>query len=324
MIRDCRQRSWTIACFRDTFYYSYKRVIQSKNQSAREGGRLTLNSLEVKRLVESINWLGRATRADDSLEISVEILLIDEIAPAISTTSPLSDSFYSILPLHSYAADARYAELNQGITHAQCWVHSRRQFIKAEEQAPESIRRALDFIAALYRIEAQITEQKLTGDGKQQYRQAHSKVVVDSFFAWCEEQLRRADLTPSNPFLKALGYVMTREHKLRVFLEDPDVPLDTNHLERALRAIPMGRNSWLFSWTELGAEHVGNIQSLIATCRLHNINPYTYLTDVPLRMSEHPASRVEELTPRLWKTQFAGNPLRSALSHVNANVSSGE
>jgi len=48
------------------------------------------------------------------------------------------------------------------------------------------------------------------------------------------------------------------------------------------------------------------------------------LTDVPLRMSEHPASRVEELTPRLWKTQFAGNPLRSALSHVNANVSSGE
>jgi hypothetical protein len=35
------------------------------------------------------------------------------------------------------------------------------------------------------------------------------------------------------------------------------VLLDTNHLERALRAILMGRKSWNFCWTELGAKHVG-------------------------------------------------------------------
>ncbi|MEZ5489597.1 MAG: IS66 family transposase [Gammaproteobacteria bacterium] len=232
----------------------------------------------------------------------------------------LQQRFTGTLISDGYAAYARYAELNQGITHAQCWVHSRRQFIEAEVQEPESVRRALDFIAALYRIEAEIVEKKLTGDNKQQYRQAHSKVVVDGFFVWCEEQLQRTDLTPSNPFLKALGYVITREHKLCVFLEDPDVPLDTNHLERALRPIPMGRKSWLFCWTELGAEHVGIIQSLITTCRLHDINPYTYLTDVLLRISEHPASRVEDLTPRLWKIRFAENPLRSALFHNNTSA----
>jgi len=58
---------------------------------------------------------------------------------------------------------------------------------------------------------------------------------------------------------------------------------------------------------------VGIIQSLITTCRLHDINAYTYLTDVLLRMSEHPASRIEELTPRRWKEKFASNPLRSDL-----------
>jgi tRNA splicing endonuclease len=41
-----------------------------------------------------------------------------------------------------------------------------------------------------------------------------------------------------------------------VLVTDPDVPIDTNHLERALRVIPMGRKSWLFCWTELGAKHV--------------------------------------------------------------------
>jgi len=50
---------------------------------------------------------------------------------------------------------------------------------------------------------------------------------------------------------------------LRVFLEDPDVPMDTNHLEREIRPIPLGRKNWMFCWTELGAEHVGIIQSLI-------------------------------------------------------------
>jgi Transposase IS66 family len=47
-----------------------------------------------------------------------------------------------------------------------------------------------------------------------------------------------------------------------VHLTDPDVPIDSNHLERVLhaipvlRAIPMGRKVWLFLWTELGAKYV--------------------------------------------------------------------
>ena len=50
-----------------------------------------------------------------------------------------------------------------------------------------------------------------------------------------------------------------------------DVPMDTNHLERNLRAITMGRKNWNFCWTELGAKHVGIMHSLIVTCRLHGI-----------------------------------------------------
>ena len=112
---------------------------------------------------------------------------------------------------------------------------------------------------------------------------------------------------------KALAYVRERRAGLEVFLGDPDVPMDTNHLERALRVIPQGRKNWLFCWTEVGAEHAGIVQSLIATCRLHDIDPYTYLVDVLQRVGEHPASRVAELTPRLWKQHFAANPMRSDL-----------
>jgi hypothetical protein len=55
------------------------------------------------------------------------------------------------------------------------------------------------------------------------------------------------------------------------------------------------------------------VQSLIVTCRLHGIDPYTYLVDVLQRVGQHPAARVAELTPRQWKVRFAAKPLRSPL-----------
>jgi len=53
------------------------------------------------------------------------------------------------------------------------------------------------------------------------------------------------------------------------------------------------------------------------TCRLHDINPYTYLVDVLQRVSLHPAMKVQELTPRLWKDKFAGNPLQSDIDMLD-------
>ncbi|GAB2589291.1 IS66 family transposase [Nitrincola alkalisediminis] len=226
----------------------------------------------------------------------------------------LKHQFNGTLISDGYSAYASYAAKNEGVIQAQCWVHSRRQFIEAEQEEPAAVSQALDYIALLYQVEEEIRAQKLSGEKKQLYRLEHSKPQVDAFYEWCEQQLLRNDLTPKSPLLRAVHYVLKRKTALRVFLEDPDVPLDTNHLERTLRPIPMGRKAWLFCWTELGAEHVGIIQSLISTCKLHDIDPYTYLTDVLLRVNEHPASRVLELTPRVWKEQFADQPLRSDLS----------
>ena len=67
----------------------------------------------------------------------------------------------------------------------------------------------------------------------------------------------------------------------------------------------------MFAWTELGAKHIGIIQSLLVTCRLQGISPYTYLVDVLQRVGQHPAKEVAELTPRRWKVRFADEALRS-------------
>ena len=217
-----------------------------------------------------------------------------------------------VLLSDGYTAYEHYTE-KTGLTHAQCWAHARRHLFEAQDVEPAVAARGLDFIGGLYAVEERIREQKLSAAKKLDYRLMHAKPIVDQFFAWVNAQFEAQGLLPSNPLTRALAYARERRFGLEVYLTDPDVPIDTNHLERALRTIPMGRKNWLFCWTELGAKQVGIMQSLIVTCRLHGIDPYDYLVDVLQRVGQHPASQVQELTPRLWKELFADQPLRSDL-----------
>lgn len=221
----------------------------------------------------------------------------------------------TVLHTDGYAAYDQYAKA-VGLTHAYCWAHTRREFFEAQASDPERTAIALEFIRQLFDLVSDIDKRKLKGEQKREYRLTHAKPIVERFYAWIDECFAQQGLLPSNPFVKAMAYAKNHRAGLEVFLTDPDVPLSTNHLERTLRVIPMGKKNWLFCWTELGAEHLGIAQSLIATCRLHGVDPYTYLVDVLQRIAEHPASKVHELTPRLWKERFADHPLRSDLYHI--------
>ncbi len=137
---------------------------------------------------------------------------------------------------------------------------------------------------------------------------------MEEFFARVQRQFEDQGLLPRNPMTQALAYARTRGAGLGVFLTDPDVAVDANHLARS----PCGRYPWaaksvLSAWTGLGAKHLGIVQSLLVTCRLHDIDPHIYLLEVLQRVGDHPASRVAELTPRLWKQHFAAHPLRLVL-----------
>jgi hypothetical protein len=209
-----------------------------------------------------------------------------------------------------YEAYERFAAREDEVVLAQCWAHTRRHFIEAERDEPVLCGVALNYIGQLYANE-ELARKILQGGEKLSFRAEHSKPVVEEFFVWLKKSFGERLLLHSSPFTKAASYAIERQSGLSVFLSDPNVQIDTNHLERALRVIPMGRKNWLFCWTEFGAEVTGKIQSLLVTCKLHGVDPYTYLVDILQRIDSHPAIDVDLLTPRLWKENFAENPLRS-------------
>ena len=192
---------------------------------------------------------------------------------------------------------------------ARIWAHTRREFFEARDYEPDRCDTALGYINKLYRIESEIREQRLEEARKQSYRALNSLSTVNEFFEWLKAQNDNAALLPSNKFNKAAAYTLKREQGLRVFLSDPEVPIDTNHLEREIRPIPLGRKNWLFCWTEVGAHAVAVVQTLIACCKLHGVSPFEYFVDVLQKVDTHPASRVSELTPRVRaEIRKAGDP----------------
>lgn len=221
----------------------------------------------------------------------------------------------AVLQSDGYSAYEHYAKKTE-ITHAKCWAHARRKIFDAWDIEPSQADEAPHAITVLYKVEQQIRDDGLTGQAKLVRRQEQSKPALERFFSWIDEQFDKQGFLPSSPFLGALAYLRERRVGLSVYLDDPEVSIDTNHLERLLRVIPMGKKNWLFSWTEQGAKHVGIVQSQLATCRLHDINPYDYFVDVLQRFGQHPASLVHQLTPRVWKEMFAENPLRSDLHDI--------
>jgi transposase len=228
----------------------------------------------------------------------------------------LLGDYKGVLLSDGYPAYDHFAAQVGELVNALCWSHLRRYFVDAEVVEPVLAAKALDMIRALYDHEAAIRKQGLEEEAKLEYRALHCKPIVDAFFTWLGEASEKHLLLPTSPFTKALRYGLEREKGLRVFLEDPRVPIDTNHLEREIRPIALGRRNYLFCWTEIGAKYVGIIQSLLRTCRLQGVDPYTYLVDVLQRVESHPAREVHLLTPRLWKQHFAERPLRS---HIDAS-----
>jgi len=213
-----------------------------------------------------------------------------------------------------YVACQSYVNATEGNTLCQCWGHTRREFLKAEKREPEPTKWVLRQIKAMYEIDEQTRGKPLTEIFE--IRQTKMAPLVTELFRFLKKTIAEETFVPTDSFLKAAGYALNREVALKVFLGDPSVPMDTNHVERELRGQAVGRKNWMFHVTEEGARHAAIFYSLIRSCVLCDINPMTYLVDVLQRLDTHPDSKKEMLIPRLWKEHFEKEPLRSPFHKV--------
>ena len=123
--------------------------------------------------------------------------------------------------------------------------------------------------------------------------------LLETFKAWLDAE--SLVVLPKAPIAEALGYTRNQWGALTRFLDDARLKLDNNSAERQLRRVAVGRKNWLFAGSDEGAERACILYSLIASCKLHGVNPFDYLRDVLVRVGDHPARDVLALSPKNWK-----------------------
>ena len=124
----------------------------------------------------------------------------------MTPTALFNEQFTGTLISDGYSAYASYIEKTSDTTHAQCWVHTRRQFFSAREDEPVLVEQILERIARLYAIEDEIANQRLENEPMRDYRLAHSKPVVDDIVQWVQDQQQKRTFLPASPFSKALDF----------------------------------------------------------------------------------------------------------------------
>jgi hypothetical protein len=117
----------------------------------------------------------------------------------------------------------------------------------------------------------------------------------------------RSGLSRHNDVARAMDYMLKRWAAFARFLEDGRICMTNNAAERALRGIALGRKSWLFAGSDRGGQRAAVMYSLIMTCKMNDIDPQAWLADVLARIADHPASRLDELLPWLWKAKTSQN-----------------
>ncbi len=185
-------------------------------------------------------------------------------------------------------------------TRAACLAHARRKFFEAKEHGNADAIEAINLIRDVYVVEHDARERGICGtDGHGALRASRSRAIMDRLADWLRQ--KNDAYPPKSPMGRAISYAAKNWTELTEFLNDPKIPPDNNRSESALRVIALGRKNFLFVGDEANGEELAGLYSLVSTCEINGVDPLAYLTDVLGRTGSHPASKLDELLPHIWR-----------------------
>lgn len=184
---------------------------------------------------------------------------------------------------------------------AGCWAHVKRKF--AEILKSNKIKTGLSVaeeanarIAAIYHVDNMCKGK--SSEDKYKNRQANVKPLVENFFVWAKETAANMD---SSKVREGLVYAINAEVYLRLFLENPLIPLDNNAAERSIRTFCVGKKNWQISGSPRGAEASAFYYSLAETAKANKLKPREYLEylleQILIHVDDAPSTYMESIMP---------------------------
>jgi transposase len=165
-----------------------------------------------------------------------------------------------------------YQQVSDDLENAFCWAHVRRKFVESESSFPEESAQILELIKQLYKTESKIKDKP--PDERLEVRKTKSRQITEKL----KEKLKSlSTFLPGTSLRKAVDYTLNLWSGLTVFINNSDVPVDNNEMERTIRGSVVGRKNHYGSKTLNTAQVAAVWYSVVETCKTNNINPRIYI-----------------------------------------------
>ena len=195
--------------------------------------------------------------------------------------------------------DSLFAAPDSRVTEVGCWMHGRRKFRDALDGGELRAAYPLDLIQKMYQVEREAKHKRAGPEQVLHLRQQLTKPLLDALWKWILDN--GGQVRPTSPLGQAMGYAVRNRVALTRFLEDGRLPIDNGACERAIRGVAVGRRNYLFAGSDTGAKRAAIAYSLLGSCTLARVNPWTYLKDVLEQLAGGwPQARILELLPLEW------------------------
>ena len=185
-----------------------------------------------------------------------------------------------------------------GVTLLHCMAHARRYFVEARDNDAARADYVLVRMQQLYTIERQCKEKGLTYEQRKEVRCTEAMPVLDELGRWMKEQYK--ETFPKSPIGKALAYSIERWGRLCLYTTNGMLNIDNNPVENSIRPVAIGRKNYLFCGSHEAAQRTAMLYSLLGTCKLHGVNPFTWLKNILERTPTFPINQIKELLPHRW------------------------
>jgi len=189
-----------------------------------------------------------------------------------------------VLVCDRYSAYKSFAKSVDEVILAYCWAHVRRDFVKAARSWPELADWMWSWvhnIGRLYQLNGgRLKEWDDTLPLEQQslaFVACHNELKshLSQMQARCQTSLQEPDLHLAQD--KVLSSLANHWDGLTIFVERPEVAMDNNTAERALRNPVVGRKNYYGSGRVWSAQLAAMMFSVLQTILLWGLNPYHWL-----------------------------------------------
>jgi transposase len=203
-------------------------------------------------------------------------------------------SFRGMLQTDGYSAYDIY-EKKEGITLYGCMAHARRKFEQAKENDRKRAEYVLERMQMLYKTEREAREQSLTPEQRKELRTEQSLPVLKELEQWMKEQL--PDVLPKSSIGQAITYTLGLWNRLTRYIYNGQVEIDNNLIENSIRPVALGRKNYMFAGSHEAAQQAAMIYSFLGTCKINNVEPYSWLKETLTRIPDQSIQKLDELLP---------------------------